>query len=148
MVEAIIAVSVFTIGIVAILSLLSRSTALSQEAGNKFIAAHLAAEGAEIVKNIVDENFAKKNPWNKNVSNGTYEVSYDNRSLLPNQGRFLNFSKGFFSYSAGTSTIFKREVTVQTVSQSEVRINAIVRWTARGRSQQVNVEDHFYNWRP
>ncbi len=150
LVESLIAVSLLVIGLFGIFSLLSRSLSLNRLAADSYVATYLAAEGIEVARNILDANAIQKKAWNDGFSNGDYEVEYNSVSLTPNQDRFLAFSPttDLYSYSGNLKTRFKRVVRIFLVSSNEIRVNSIVNWTTLGSgSYQVNLEDHFMNWR-
>ncbi len=151
MIEAMIAISVVTVGLVSVLTLLSRSISINRVVADQYTAANLAAEGIEIVKNITDSNVIQGRPWNEGISSGSYEVDYSSSALALNQNRYLLFdsASGAFGYGAGASTKYRREIIIGNIGADETQINSVVNWTTRGGgSFSVNVEDHFFNWRP
>src|SRR3989344_3592233 len=73
MIEALVALSIILVGLLGIFALVSRSISLNAVASSQYVAANLAAEGIEVVKNVIDSNAMQAPPgsvaWNKNVSN-------------------------------------------------------------------------------
>lgn len=63
--ETTIAIAILTTGVVAALSLSASNVSLTQQATSRFIAANLAREGIEVVRNIRDTN------W---LAGGAYDV--------------------------------------------------------------------------
>ncbi len=55
-IEAILAISVLTFGLLSVLSLLNRSLSLNRVIADNYRATYLAAEGIEIARNLVDYN--------------------------------------------------------------------------------------------
>lgn len=148
MVESIIAIQVTLIGLLGVLGLLSNSLALNRDAGQKFTAAYLAAEGVEVVKNLIDLNYVNDNPWNEDLNEGSYSVAYDSSSLLPEQENYLRFKDGIYSYDAdGEATTFKRAIAIENISRNEIRVVSTVTWLTKRGFQSVAIEDHFFNWR-
>jgi Tfp pilus assembly protein PilV len=151
LVEAMITISVIIVGIVATLTLLSRSLSLNRVVSDQFTAAYLAAEGIEVVKNLIDTNYIQGNEWNKDFDAGSYEVGYESRRLEKvSQGRQLLFDSatGRYGYALGRVTQFVRTVEIAPVGANEIKVNSIVRWKTRGAgSFEINTEDHFFNWR-
>lgn len=158
LVEALVALSVLTMGFLGILTLLSRSTALTRVVSDNYTATYLAAEGIEIIKNLVDANVMPGGGgWGDGFiqPSASYEVDYqdDNPNNLEvfNPDNFLNLDLAthLYSYRAGGSpTPFKRQVTVSFPNADEMQVVSNVFWTGRGGSpSRVLVEDHFYNWR-
>lgn len=153
LVEAMIAISVMVVGLLGMFSLMSQSLGLYRVAYENYIAANLAAEGIEIVKNMIDANIILGGiPWNQGLaSDGNFGVQYDSRSLdatLQNKNLLYDTSTGLYNYTSGTATNFKRVVTIKNVSIDEIQVNSTVTWKSRGAlSLDVNLEDHFFNWR-
>ncbi|MBI2013261.1 MAG: hypothetical protein HYS87_00255 [Candidatus Colwellbacteria bacterium] len=151
LVEAVIALTLVTIGLLGIFSLLSNSFGMHRVATNQYIASTLAAEGIEVVKNIIDRNALLDGvAWNSGISNGSYEVDYTSEELTAASGQILKFeeARGYGYWAGGEKTIFTRTVVVENLSDDEIKVNSIVEWRDRSRlDMEVNVEDRFFNWR-
>lgn len=147
LIEAIISISLATVGILGILAMLNRSFAVNRDATSRFIAATLAAEGIEVVKNIIDINIAQNRPWNSGISNGSFEVVYDSSKLEPAKDVFLKIdADGFYNHTDGRDTDFKRTIEIKmSAGGNKIQVNSIV--SLRDGSFNVNLEDDFYNWR-
>src|SRR3990167_7996112 len=83
LIESMVAISVVMIGLLGIMTLLIRSSRWNRDATQELVATSLAAEGIEIVKNLVDTNIADRlrgQPvqWNE-IPSGVYAVSYRTR---------------------------------------------------------------------
>ncbi len=149
--EAIIAGGVLTVGFLGLLALLARSLSVNRVVADNYVASYLAAEGIETVKNMIDANVLQHNAWNNGFRDGVYEVAYDSRSLTPSQGRFLSFdpATNLYSYEGSRDTSYVRKIFVTLVGPDEMAVNSVVSWTSRGGgSSEINLEDHFFNWRP
>lgn len=150
MVEAMIAISILVVGLLGIFSLLSRSLSLNRVVGDQIIATNLAAEGIELVKNLIDANVLRGGPWNLGLNPGDYEIDFDDSVLAANQNRKIGFNSGsgLYGYGAGVPTNFQRLISISQPSPDEIKINSLVNWVTRGGGQfEVNLEDHFFNWR-
>jgi len=152
MVESLVAISVSVIGLLGVLGLLSRSLAINKDVTQKFVATYLAAEGIEIVKSIIDANYANRRPWNNGLSNGNWEAAYNDSRLTP-QGRQPNFlyfdpTTGIYNYDRKKNqTPFQRTILIQNVSQGQIKVISRVQWTERGIGKEVKLEDKFFDWR-
>ncbi|MDP3975194.1 MAG: hypothetical protein Q8P88_02845 [Candidatus Jorgensenbacteria bacterium] len=155
--EAMVALGLVVTGLLGIVVLYTRSFALNREVVNQTIAAGLAAEGIEVVKNIIDTNVAEGGRWT--VGNNTFEIEHDSAAYTPlvfgqtKSTRPLRFneSDGTYSYdSVGTLTPFKRTLTATSSGSGdkEYRVNALVEWEESGTTKSLEVEDHFFRWRP
>ncbi len=157
LVEMMIAMSVLMIGLLGVFSVLSQSLALNRIASNQYIASSLAAEGVEVVKNILDKNVIEDNAWNEGFvfpGGRDFGVQYNTETLggaeQSNANKKLNLNEGTarYGYGAGTQTNFVRTVNVESVGSNEIKVVSKVEWDDRGGSHfDIEVEDHFLNWR-
>ena len=85
--ESVVAITVSVFGLLGMFSLLARSVSLSKTITDRYIASHLAAEGIEVIKNMIDTNVLSAMPWNRGLSPGAYEVDYGDTSLHADNNR-------------------------------------------------------------
>ncbi len=154
MIESMIAMSILVVAIFSIFAFISRSISLNRVVSDQYVASYLAAEGIEIVRNIIDTNLMPPHcrAWNSGLALFEAEAEYDSPALLPVSGEPLKFddASGLYGYGSGEKTRFYRTLELENIGNpiSELRVNSLVKWTGRGNSKnQVNIEDHFYNWR-
>ncbi len=159
LIEAMIAVGVTTVGLLGVFSLLSQSMGLNKVAADQYVGAYLAAEGIEVVKNIIDTNaYQGGAAWNTGVSDGTYAVQYDTKGPLSSSAVDvpLKFDPvtSTYNYNVGTDTNFKRAIKITSLRfdsfgrPSELEVDSTVTWNSRGGTQyKINLEDHFMSWR-
>lgn len=156
LIESIVSISIATIGLLGILTLLSRSIYFNRNVTNNLVATYLAAEGIEIIKNIEDTNYANSRRWNLSLDDGSYEVQYN--TIIPNSiagllsSNPLNFDSsngvGIYTYTPSQpATTFYRTIQITNISNEEIQVNSIVKWTDKGEVKEVNLEDHFFDWR-
>lgn len=149
LVESIIALTVLTLGFLSLIGLLNSSIGLTKIANENYIATYLAAEGIEVVKNIIDNN--RLNPaaaWNQSLGNGEYELEYNSLNMQSYQDRFLKFNNqnNTYNYSNGVDTIFKRKIIIQNLTDA-IKVTSLVSWKSRGGVEsKVQLEDVFYNY--
>lgn len=154
LIESWVAISILVVGFLGIFSLLSRSLSLNNIVSSQYIASNLAAEGIEVVKNLIDHNIIQGEPWNSDIRTGFYEVSYDSSSLTsvdPANLNLLSFSSSTntYNYQNGQPPYFKRLIEIiNNTNPDEIIVKSTVNWQIRGGSYSVNLEDHFFNWRP
>ena len=151
LIESMIAITIVMVGLLGIFALLSRSLSLNRVVADRFVAAYLAAEGIEVVKNIIDNNLLAGRPWNAGVGNGSYEVDSDSDRLETNQGRNLSLNQvsGLYGYGEPQSTNFKRVIKIAVAKDGgEITVGSQVSWVTRGGGRfEINLEDHLFNWR-
>ena len=150
LIEALIAITVIVVGLLGMYSLLSRSLSLTRVVTDRYIAANLAAEGIEVVKNLIDTNVLKHKPWNQGLAgSGDYEVSYNSTAVAPFLGKvlFYDAQDGLYSYEiGGAPTKFTRKIILAPKGSKEIQVNSKVSWVSRGgASFEINLEDHFLN---
>ncbi|MFH1188801.1 MAG: prepilin-type N-terminal cleavage/methylation domain-containing protein [bacterium] len=152
MVEMMISITLIVVGLLGVFALLTQSYAMQQPLADQYTATYLASEGIEIVKNIIDTNAIQKKQWNAGcIIDGDYGVDFS--STVPDPllaGVYLKFddATGWYSHQVGRQTKFQRTVTIENVSNDELRIISTVAWKGKGgRAQKVVLEDHFFNWR-
>lgn len=159
LIEAMIAMGVISVGLLAVFTVLSNSLGISKITSNQYVGTYLSAEGIEVVKNIIDNNVYNQNSWNSGlVQNGgapyTFTVQYDSTApdTLDQPTDPLRFdpNTGLYSYDpAGNITVFTRAITVTSLdSGNELRVDSVVNWKDQGGTpDSVELEDTFYNWR-
>lgn len=164
--EVIAAIFVLVVGLGASFSLIHQTLSAASIVKSRLVAAYLAQEGIEIVKNTRDSNWLEQRvtaiAWNEDLTEcqppakcceSDYKtdtsVSYPITSLLScdyDSLRYLNIdNNGFYSYAAGTPTKFKRNISIDTQTD-KVRISVEVVWEERGRIHTFKALEDITNW--
>jgi len=172
LIEAMVAMSVATVGLLGAFTLLSFSLRLNRDVNDKFIAVSLATEGLEIVKNLLRHNAITTNPWNAGncLLEGSHEMDWNEdggeggSSECLFEDKYLKFESdpgspnfGIYSYDEGEDSKYQREITLvlyclgfpctPSDTVNEIQVNSIVRWAGIGGVEyEINLEDHFFNW--
>ncbi len=151
LVESMIAVGLIVTGVVGVLTLVSRSIGFNGLAFNRLVAANLAQEGIEVVRNIRDTNWISGLTWDNGLADGDYQLDYSSTPPLPayNPGQTLLFDEenGYFNYSIGENTVYQRKITISHISSDQIQVQVIIDWTGRGGgSFETIVEDRLFNW--
>jgi len=155
--ESMISISMIIIGLLGIITLLIRSSQWNRGANESMVATYLAAEGIEVVKNLIDTNVSKRlssdpsSVWNKGLGDGEYELAYATTldSLRTyGSGRTLVFDSGSltYGYEGSPATPYKRMVKVTSLDRDRIYVKSTVRWGVLGE-KKAEVEDMFTNWR-
>lgn len=154
LIEVVVSVTIFIVVMIGVTALISLNITNAALLRNRLIAANLAQEGIEIVRNIRDNNFLAPEdqpvPWNQNLGNGDWRVAYDSQSLLSWNNQPLRFhpATGLFDYNTpGNASIFRRTVNIQQVNVNEIKVTVTVNWEERGKPFSLSVEDHLFNWK-
>ncbi|MCA9364832.1 MAG: hypothetical protein KC736_02985 [Candidatus Moranbacteria bacterium] len=134
--ELAIAAAVLTIVVTSVFTAFSSAITNSIDARNSVIAASLAQEAVEGVKNIRDTNIINqisRDATNKepfvNIDDGCVKIDGD-ISIDTNCGNSfsnLNISSGFYTHANGESTIFRRKMEVSGSGDERI-VTSEVRW--------------------
>lgn len=156
LIEALIAIFVLTIGILAGYALMQSNLVLISQVQSRLIGAYLTQEGIEIVRNIRDTNWLEggTNPWDEGLAGCSVGciVDYNHTNQLdPNlpvyANQYLNIdANGFYSYSPGALTKFKRRITISSSLGGYLEITSRAEWQDRGRDYYIQALTHLYNW--
>lgn len=150
-------IGVISVGFVGSLVLLSKSASQSTILKDRVVAAHLAAEGIEIVHNIRDSNWLKGVNWRTDLAdttNGT--VNYNSASVVNSDKQCLNWSGTVYlhTYTDACNTSFKRHIELATKSEtiagssvSYMEVKSIIKWQEKGLEHSLTVIDHLYDWK-
>ncbi len=159
-IETVITVFVVLVGVTGLLVMLQTIFNSISVSSARLEAAYLTKEGIEIVRNIRDGNWLEYSDnamWKDGIpASDGWEVDYNTDGQI-NQisdnpyggGRFLNIDvAGFYSYSSGTATKFKRQITIVNDDPGvSFGVQAIVLWSDKGENYQFVAEEVLYNWR-
>lgn len=153
MVEAIVALSMLTMGMIGIFTLLSSSYRFNRISTHEYVASALASEGVEIVRNLVDTNFLSPGgSWNDGLANGDYEIDYNDTfpiAAYSNQFIKLDSSTKIYSYDGGDNTPFRRKISLSNLGSpvDHIKVISQVTWRDKGLDYNVTLEDRLYDWR-
>lgn len=147
LIEAITTIFIMTVGIIGISGLISQLIASTAIYSQRLIAAYLAQEGIEIVRNIRDTNWLQREPWDNGLGVGNWEADYNDENLSSYTGAFLRIDGGFYNYESGTETIFRRRIIITKPQDYILEIRVQVLWEEKGRSYQLTAQENLYNWR-
>ena len=150
--ELLISISIFSVGIVAIYSIVPNIVSITSTNINNFTASQLAREGLEVVRNMRDSNWLNRDPWDQGLSDGDYLVEYDETSLIPFADQYLKRdSSGFYNYSSGEDTVYKRTVTISHIDADSIEVTVEVTWPEAAifsaASNSFSAKEILYNWR-
>ncbi|MBI2625791.1 prepilin-type N-terminal cleavage/methylation domain-containing protein [Candidatus Parcubacteria bacterium] len=136
LIELLVAMAVITVGVTGALSLLIHSIASAQAVRNEVIGANLAQEALEIVHSIRDQSVADGRSWSDGLTVGqVFRVEAFQGGLLSrDDGATLNLdADGFYTYGAGTKTLFQRTVAFDAYSDParDRKVTITVTWPGR-----------------
>lgn len=149
-IEAIVAIFILTVGIIACSILADQVFRSASTAKDRLIAVSLAQEGVEVIRNIRDNSWLAPDPtWKDDLPIGTWKVSYNSSGVSAYvDGEYLKINtEGFYNYESGTDTTFKRKIIITHISEFEIKVEVIVYWVTRGTEKNITIVEHFYDWK-
>jgi type II secretory pathway pseudopilin PulG len=170
-IELIIAIFILSIAIIGVFSTFSVMVILTSSTADRLTAAYLAQEGAEIIKNIRDNNWLSSEAalWDEGLlyceqSEGC-KVDYKSGPNIagPWTGGEADYlktgSNGFYSYENDTKTKFRRKVTIVCLPSNDcttdyiMKVSVQVFWDEKpnilnpaGSQGSIQTENTLYNW--
>lgn len=133
LVEVLFTLMVLSVGTSAVAVLMTSDIKAAINAKNQVIAAELAQEGVELVKNLKDNtsNFTTDMP-NGNDFKIEYGSSYAAFKVSAVNSELLKLSGGFFLHTAGTQTNFYRKIAISTDIDGNRTAESFVTWNGSG----------------
>ena len=128
LVETLVAISIFSVSILGIMSVLASGISHANYAKQKMIALYLAQEGIEYVRNIRDSKVLfEKDGWNK----------------------FKDVADATITPPAPSDTGFTRTIQKNVITGGdEVKIFSKVEWTQGSGVKSVTFSENLFNWAP
>ncbi len=149
LVEVLVAIAILSVGTAVSVNTISYSLGLAAKIKDRTIAAHLAQEGVEIVKNIRDLNWIAGDTFDLGLGDGWGCVQYNSNSIdyncLLNSGdSTLSFDGAHYIHGSGVATNFSRRIIISTLSSSEKKVISEV---LCGDNCSVSLENHLFDWK-
>lgn len=146
--EMIFAIFFLTVVFLSVFSLITQLIIGSSISSQNLIAAYLAQEGMELVRNIRDTNLLEGKDWREGLGEGEWQIDFNDSNLLPYNGDFLKINdEGFYHYGGGRESPYKRKITISQSEPDVLKVEVQVFWQERGREHQLKAEGRLYNWR-
>lgn len=164
LVETLIAISIFTIAILALMSVLASGISDTHYAKQKILASYLAQEGIEYLRNMRDTYVLYSqngNTWNQfkaklNPCNQGNECGIDN-TLFVNDNNFIKkcnslndckllVDNGNYNTSTGTDSGFTRKIWMTNLSSDELKIFSSVSWTQGSGNYVITFSESLFDW--
>ena len=147
LVELMVAATLVMVVFGSILALVNYSIYAVTFIQNNLIASFLAQEGVELVIKRRSENWVSGRAFGYGLEPGSYRVDYQGVFDNPQGIGTLKFDETLgYQYAVGQSTSFDRTITIDVVSQDQLRVTSEVLWKSKAKNFSIAVEDHLYNW--
>lgn len=173
--EMLVTAVVLVVGIMAVQTTIQFGVRAAGRSIDGLVAAHLAEEGIELIRNVRDTNWAIKANGGANttwtdLASGAYLIHYPLTVGNPSVGRLcwidagnsncpaarpLNFDttsklygySGWRGFSGVSTSRFTRVVTI-TNNTIYIQVSSQVQWNDASGSHDVTLVEHLYDWRP
>jgi len=169
LIEVMLAISILTIAVGGSFALIQQTLIAASLNQSELAASYLMQEGIEIVRNIRDNNWLEQRTvpgtsWDDGLTScqsPDYCCEGDYKTDVPpifssltsfstcgfNNLHYLNIDEnGFYGYSEGAPTKFKRKINVTKVDNNTLEVSIEVQWSERGRDHSIKAQDYLYNW--
>ena len=152
LVEVIVSLGIISFVLVSVISAMSLSLTSAARSENNLIAANLAQEGLEIVRNLRDKDWHSGLGFGFSLPNGSFLAAWNSQSLLSFSDSFLKKdSNGLYNYLAGEETIFKRKIILDDSAQNppavEKTAKVEVSWNEKSGPKMIQAELRLFNWK-
>lgn len=161
LIELMIAIVLMSTGMMAIYALIPHGIKTSITNIDKYTATQLAREGIEIIRNIRDTNWIEQMSsqvavWDEGLTGcvAGCEVDYITPTVqdpilsVYGSGRYFKIdSNGFYNYTVGSDTKFKRKITITPVAPAgeALQVIVIVNWSTEYADSVL--EETLYDWK-
>jgi len=165
-IEVLVSIFILVIAITASFSVLRGILSYNVTNSSRLVAAYLAQEGIEIVRNIRDGNWLESrsntaNSWDEGLTgcsgngciadyNHSYSGDQEDPQLPAYTGQLLNIDPnglGFYGYGFSTTTKFQRKIVITPGAINELKVNVTVSWQEKGKSNTLSALENLYNWK-
>lgn len=166
LIEIIMAVFFIAVGMGGVFTVVQKSFAIMSLSESRIVAANLAQEGIEVVRNIRDTNWLEGEQYDQGIGavysppatpTISYEVDYDDGEAdimvcdpcdYSNM-KFLKInSSGFYNYTNGDDAKFKRRVVISDKTVNSMKITVDVIWKERGGQEHTfTAQSALYDWK-
>lgn len=169
LIETLVSVAIFASAITGLIAITAGGISNTNFVKNKFTASYLALEGAEMVHNIRDTSSISDVDWNSMLNaGGIISVCANGNScridawevplapvacISPDDCDFMNYDQetGRFSYEPldgqdNLQSIFKRTISIEDISPSEIRVTSRVDWNQGVKPHSVSYSYNLLDW--
>lgn len=147
LIGVIVTLFIVSVGLTSVITLTSTALNTSNTSKMRLIAASLAQEGIEVVRDIRRAN-VEWDTWYSAISNGDYRVQYNNASLLAFVDTPLKIdTNNYYQYDNGNNSPFSRKITFTKLSANELKVSVEIKWKLRGQWSYLTIEDRLWNWK-
>ena len=167
LVETLVAVSIFSLSVLALMAVLSQGISDTEYAKKKIIGTFLAQEGIEFLRNMRDNHIlysqSTSNNWTQfkarlapcnvgsecgfNTALSTTDPNFVFTCTSNPENCKVYISNGVYNTNlVGTDSGFTRKISATTVSANELKVISTVSWMQRSGLYSMSFSDDLFNW--
>lgn len=163
-IESLVALSILVMVIISASSAVSTGISSYIYSKDQITAFYLAQEGFEQIRNIRDENNLEGAHWLSGITEVANDPCYFGQACTvspvettlaircpaPGSCSYLRqeVATGFYGYNGiWPLTVFKREITITSVSANEISVKVTINWSKGSATRQFTVSENIHNWR-
>ncbi len=155
LIETLVAVFIFSLALVALMTIVAKGVFATASARNQMIAHYLAQEGIEFARNIRDTNFLTGTMWTGDLDISTCRIGGDGCYLDRNDRTFkpcggscpLSLGAAYNNDSIGTLTGYERKIFFEEIEPgTEIRLTSQVVWNDGTIPRAVTLHENLLKW--
>jgi len=171
LVETLVAVSIFTMTLVAVMGLLGQGIADTNYTKNKITAEYLAQEGIEYIRGMRDTYVISdgSNGWGNfsaKITDSNFGCTgaigcYFNIDGLTNLQDIIfvpctlscytpllkyNSTTGVYGYTSGSNSIYSRKINATLITADQIKITSTVSWMQGTKRFDISFTEVLFNW--
>lgn len=151
LIEAMVALVLIVIAMGPVLIMAVSAVNVASRIEHNLVAANLAQEGVEVIRNIRDTNWLNGSSFDSNLPAGTWRVEWNTVGgglMTTGTNPVLKKNNGLYNYATGIDTVFRRTVQILKPNNGELVLISSVTWVERGNiNRNVDVESHLFDWK-
>jgi prepilin-type N-terminal cleavage/methylation domain-containing protein len=162
-IESLVAIAILVVAVIGSMSAVQSGISSYIYSKDQVVAFYLAQEAFEQVRNIRDGNVINGSNWLADIAEvaddpcyfgqacmvSPVESSIASRCSAPGQCPKLRQDpdEGFYGYnSSWPETIFKREITLESINGNEVAMTVIINWSKGIMNREFKARENILNW--
>lgn len=164
-VETLVAIAVLVAAVIGAMSAIQTGISSYTYSKDQIIAFYLAQEGFEQLRNIRDENNLEERHWLAGIAESSSDPCFFGEACTvspvettvaincsaPGSCPLLRQDpvEDFFGYDAAwPETVFRREITLESVNSNEVSVTVTVTWSKGTAVREFTARENLLNWPP
>jgi prepilin-type N-terminal cleavage/methylation domain-containing protein len=154
LIETLVAISILLLSLAGPLTLAAQSLSSAYYARDQITASYLAQEAVEYARAVRDQNYLAGDPWLESIdecmSPAICTVDFPNFSHSVCSGACppirYNEATGLYNMQDGSASIYRRELTIESIGADEVSLSVRVFWNSGTLQRSFEIRENILNW--